>query len=156
MANRLKEWARSIKRDVRALYLASRDPRVPWYAKALGIADRTGSLEPGKMADVVLWSADPFSVYAMAEQVYIDGALTFDRHDPRFQALIRGATESLAAWNGSVMTLTGLGDPEIIIGQVVSSGAQDGEKLGRKVNGKGGLACGSGVCHEGWDRACVG
>ena len=54
-------------------------------AKALGIGARTGSLEPGKMADVVLWSADPFSVYAVAEQVYIDGALTFDRHDPRFQ-----------------------------------------------------------------------
>jgi imidazolonepropionase-like amidohydrolase len=54
-------------------------------AKALGIADRTGSLEAGKMADVVLWSADPFSVYAVAERVYIDGALTFDRHDPRFQ-----------------------------------------------------------------------
>jgi site-specific recombinase XerD len=32
------------------------------------------------------------------------------------------------------------------------SGAQDGEKLGREVNGKGGQACGSGVCHEGWDR----
>jgi hypothetical protein len=33
--NRLKEWARGIKR---ALYLASHDPRVPWYAKALGTA----------------------------------------------------------------------------------------------------------------------
>ncbi|MFX6254428.1 amidohydrolase family protein, partial [Acinetobacter baumannii] len=33
-------------------------------AKAAGVADRTGSLEVGKMADVVLWSANPFSVYA--------------------------------------------------------------------------------------------
>src|SRR5690242_8021749 len=31
---RLLAWARRIKRDVHALYLASRDPRVPWYAKA--------------------------------------------------------------------------------------------------------------------------
>lgn len=32
---RLKDWARSLKRDVVALWLAARDPRVPWYAKAL-------------------------------------------------------------------------------------------------------------------------
>ena len=37
MADRLKDWARIIKRDTYALYLASRDPRVPWYAKALAI-----------------------------------------------------------------------------------------------------------------------
>jgi len=51
-------------------------------AKALGIDDRTGSLAPGKMADVVLWSADPFSVYAKAEKVFVDGALVYDREDP--------------------------------------------------------------------------
>jgi len=33
-----KRWARSIKRDTHALYLASCDPRVPWYAKAVAIA----------------------------------------------------------------------------------------------------------------------
>ena len=38
MLQRLKIWARSLKRDVHALYLAARDPRVPWYAKALAIA----------------------------------------------------------------------------------------------------------------------
>ena len=51
-------------------------------AKALGIDDRTGSLEKGKMADVVIWSGDPLSVYALAEQVFIDGALIFKRDDP--------------------------------------------------------------------------
>lgn len=51
-------------------------------AKALGIADRTGSLEKGKMADVVVWSKNPFSVYALAEKVFIDGALMYDRDDP--------------------------------------------------------------------------
>ena len=30
-------WARTIKLDAHALFLASRDPRVPWYAKAIGI-----------------------------------------------------------------------------------------------------------------------
>lgn len=34
---RLRTWARGIKRDVRALYLAAKDPRVPWYAKALAL-----------------------------------------------------------------------------------------------------------------------
>ncbi len=38
-----------------------------------------GTLEPGKLADVVLWNRDPFSVYALADQVYIDGARVFDR-----------------------------------------------------------------------------
>jgi imidazolonepropionase-like amidohydrolase len=50
-------------------------------AKALGILDRTGTLEPGKMADVVVWNGTPFSVYAHAEQVYIDGARIYDRND---------------------------------------------------------------------------
>lgn len=51
-------------------------------AKIMGVADRTGSLEPGKMADVVLWSKNPFSVYAIAEKVFIDGALVLDTSDP--------------------------------------------------------------------------
>ena len=51
-------------------------------AKSLGIADQTGSLEVGKAADVVLWDDDPFSVYARAEKVFIDGALLFDRTNP--------------------------------------------------------------------------
>jgi imidazolonepropionase-like amidohydrolase len=48
-------------------------------ARALGIDDVTGTLEAGKMADVVVWSGDPFSVYTLADQVYIDGALVYDR-----------------------------------------------------------------------------
>jgi len=51
-------------------------------AKSLGILDQTGTLEPGKMADVVIWNGNPFSVYAKADQVFIDGALIFDRANP--------------------------------------------------------------------------
>lgn len=51
-------------------------------AKSLGIFEQTGSLEAGKNADLVIWSADPFSTYAQAEQVYLDGALVYDRNDP--------------------------------------------------------------------------
>ncbi len=50
-------------------------------AKAMGILDQTGTLEAGKMADVVLWNGNPFSSYAQAEQVYVDGARLYDRHD---------------------------------------------------------------------------
>lgn len=46
MAGKLKDWARAIKRDVHALYLAGRDPRVPWYAKALAIAVAGYALSP--------------------------------------------------------------------------------------------------------------
>jgi len=52
-------------------------------ATALGIADKTGSLKPGKMADVVLWNGNPFSVYTRPEKVWIDGALMYDADDPK-------------------------------------------------------------------------
>lgn len=50
-------------------------------AKAMGIDSLTGSLEKGKMADVVLWNGDPLSVYTRPEKVWIDGALMFDAMD---------------------------------------------------------------------------
>ncbi|MFA5899120.1 MAG: YkvA family protein [Hyphomicrobium sp.] len=46
MMGRLRGWARSIKRDVHALYLSARDPRVPWYAKAVAIAVAAYALSP--------------------------------------------------------------------------------------------------------------
>jgi imidazolonepropionase-like amidohydrolase len=52
-------------------------------AQALGIADKTGSLKPGKMADVVLWNGNPFSAYTRPEKVWIDGALLYDAFDPK-------------------------------------------------------------------------
>jgi imidazolonepropionase-like amidohydrolase len=54
-------------------------------AKSLGIDDRTGSLEVGKMADIVIWNDNPFSVYAKANRVFIDGALVYDRDNPDLQ-----------------------------------------------------------------------
>jgi imidazolonepropionase-like amidohydrolase len=54
-------------------------------AKALGIADRTGSLKPGKMADVVLWNGNPFSIYTRPDKVWIDGALLYDAANPRLR-----------------------------------------------------------------------
>ncbi len=44
----------------------------------MGVDERTGSLEAGKMADVVLWDRQPFSVYARAQRVWADGVVTYD------------------------------------------------------------------------------
>jgi imidazolonepropionase-like amidohydrolase len=61
----------------------TREDAIKWLtinpATIIGISKQTGSLEPGKMADLVLWSSDPFSVYASPDLVFIDGALVHDR-----------------------------------------------------------------------------
>jgi uncharacterized membrane protein YkvA (DUF1232 family) len=46
MLSRIKTWARNLKRDSHAVYLASRDPRVPWYAKILAVAVAAYALSP--------------------------------------------------------------------------------------------------------------
>lgn len=46
MLARLKGWARAIKRDVHALWLAARDPRTPWYARALALGLAAYALSP--------------------------------------------------------------------------------------------------------------
>jgi imidazolonepropionase-like amidohydrolase len=66
-------------------------------AWALGIHDRVGTLEAGKNADVVVWSHNPFSVYARADQVFIDGALMYDRMN---RAASRGPTSRWALPGG--------------------------------------------------------
>ncbi|HEX9611069.1 MAG TPA: amidohydrolase family protein [Gemmatimonadales bacterium] len=67
----------------------TRDQALRWVtanpAWVLGLDSIVGTLEAGKMADVVVWSADPFSVYARALQVYNDGWLVYDRNDPAHQ-----------------------------------------------------------------------
>ena len=50
----------------------------------IGVDDRTGSIDKGKDADLVLWNMDPLSTYARVEKVYIDGDLFFDSSLPGF------------------------------------------------------------------------
>jgi imidazolonepropionase-like amidohydrolase len=78
-----QEAAKAMARGVRMGLDIPRERAMTWLtlnaAKALGIDKVTGTLENGKMGDVVIWNGDPFSVYALAEQVFIDGVLTYDR-----------------------------------------------------------------------------
>jgi imidazolonepropionase-like amidohydrolase len=53
-------------------------------AKAMGVDREVGTLEVGKMADVVIWNRDPFSVYAYAEEVLVDGVEVYRRGDPSY------------------------------------------------------------------------
>jgi imidazolonepropionase-like amidohydrolase len=84
-----QEAAKAMAAGNRAGIPITREQAIRWLtinpAKAIGVDKQTGSLEAGKMADVVVWSGDPFSVYSRAEKVFVDGALLFDRDDPRRQ-----------------------------------------------------------------------
>jgi uncharacterized membrane protein YkvA (DUF1232 family) len=46
ISTRVRAWAREIKRDVHAVYLAAHDPRVPWYAKAAALCVAAYALSP--------------------------------------------------------------------------------------------------------------
>jgi uncharacterized membrane protein YkvA (DUF1232 family) len=46
MDGKLKDWARSIRRDAHAVYLAARDPRTPWHAKVLAVCVAGYALSP--------------------------------------------------------------------------------------------------------------
>jgi len=85
---RLNQEAAKAQADGRRIGIDIPDAKViGWFtynaAKTMGIGERTGSLEAGKMADVVLWNGNPLSVYSRPEKVWIDGALMFDALDAR-------------------------------------------------------------------------
>ena len=77
MTGTLKDWARTIKRDAHAVYLAARDPRVPWYAKALALCIAGYALSPidlipdfvpvlGYLDDVILL---PLGIWAVVKLI---------------------------------------------------------------------------------------
>ena len=79
-----QEASKALSAGLRAGYDISKARAIKWItsnpAKAAGIYEETGSLKVGKNADVVIWSKNPFSVYSIAETVFIDGALAFDKN----------------------------------------------------------------------------
>jgi uncharacterized membrane protein YkvA (DUF1232 family) len=109
-AARLADWARSVRRDVRAVYLASRDPRTPWYAKAVAIAVAAYALSPidlipdfipvlGQLDDVIIV---PLGIWLVVRMIPPDvlsehraAAAVLDRDGPKSTA---GAVVIVSIW----------------------------------------------------------
>jgi imidazolonepropionase-like amidohydrolase len=78
-----QDAAKAMAAARRAGIAVSDDEALRWItanaAWALGISDQTGRLAEGLAADVVVWSAHPFSIYAEPDLVFVDGVLEHDR-----------------------------------------------------------------------------
>ncbi|THF60112.1 DUF1232 domain-containing protein [Mesorhizobium composti] len=120
MRDGLKSWARSVKRDVHAIYLAARDPRTPWYAKALALFVAGYALSPidlipdfipvlGYLDDAIIVPLGVLLVIrmippdVMAEK-RVEAAVALDRPVSRTAATVIVAlwiaAVALAAWGG--------------------------------------------------------
>ena len=77
-----QEAAKALRQGRAAGLKVTKQDALKWItwnpAWALGIEDQVGSLEKGKRADLVIWDKDPFSVYASAQYVFVDGMLRYD------------------------------------------------------------------------------
>jgi imidazolonepropionase-like amidohydrolase len=81
MGRRLnQEAAKTIKygglTEIQALKLITLNP-----AKMLHIDDKVGSIKVGKVADLVLWTDNPLSIYAKVNTTIIDGEIYFDKDE---------------------------------------------------------------------------
>lgn len=98
MARRLnQEAAKTMKygglTETEALKLVTLNP-----AKMLHIDDKVGSIKPGKVADLVLWTDHPLSVYAKADKTIIDGQIYFDREeDAKLREYVRAERARIIA-----------------------------------------------------------
>ena len=103
--------------DDEALALVTINP-----AKQLRIDNRVGSLETGKDADVVIWNNHPLSTYAIADRVYIDGQIFYDRQaDARRLTDARSEKTRLAAAEGRTSPTA---DPQASSPRPRASGAE--------------------------------
>jgi uncharacterized membrane protein YkvA (DUF1232 family) len=109
-AARLADWARTVRRDVRAVYLASRDPRTPWHVKAAAMAVAAYALSPidlipdfipvlGQLDDVIIV---PLGIWLVLRMIPPDvlsehraAAAVIDRDGPKSTA---GAVAIVSIW----------------------------------------------------------
>jgi len=120
MVSRLKSWASRLKRDVHAIYLASRDPRVPWYAKALAIAVAAYALSPidlipdvipviGYLDDLILLPLGIWLVVALIPRdIMVECRARADRASQR-PVSRAGMAVIILLWIASAVTLAWIG-----------------------------------------------
>ena len=77
-------------------------------ARMLDLDDRVGTLEPGKDADFVLLSGDPFSTYTRIVETWVEGERRFDLDDPDDRAIAEGGYGALGP--SAVHTFHGYGE----------------------------------------------
>ena len=101
-------------------------------AKQLRIDSRVGSLEPGKDADVVIWNHHPLSSYAIAERVYIDGTVYYDRkgEEGRLTALKKEKSTLAAAEGGTRPPTTTPQENPRATGRDGEAGSPEGARQG--------------------------
>ncbi|AZN99313.1 DUF1232 domain-containing protein [Mesorhizobium sp. M9A.F.Ca.ET.002.03.1.2] len=120
MNSKLKDWARAVKRDAHAVYLAAGDPRTPWYAKALALCVAGYALSPidlipdfipvlGYLDDAIIV---PLGILAVMKMIPPEvmaehraaAALAAERPVSRTAAMVIacvwGVSVALAAWLG--------------------------------------------------------
>jgi uncharacterized membrane protein YkvA (DUF1232 family) len=115
---RARQWARTIKRDAGAVWIAARDPRVPWYAKALAAAVAAYALSPidlipdfvpllGYLDDVIIVPAGILLVVhlipdSLMEEFRAEAARRLERPTSRLAAVcivsLWSVAFTLAAW----------------------------------------------------------
>lgn len=97
------EMARRLNQEAaKSVLYAGMKPEDAWNmvtinpAKLLRVDERVGSIQEGKDADIVLWNADPLSIYARAEKTWVDGILFFDREkEPEIRARVQAERNRL-------------------------------------------------------------
>ena len=83
-------------------------------AKQLGIDKRTGSVEVGKDADLVIWTTHPFDVFSRVESTFVDGEMLFDRaKDAQMRTDMAKEREALEKLDVNRAPATGGGPPRI-------------------------------------------
>ncbi len=101
-AAKAMHWGRAAGIEV------TEDHALQWITKnaanAIGVGAQTGTLEVGKMADVVIWNGNPLSVYARVERVFIDGVAVYEQSAPFTTDFEAGQTMPTDLWSGGGIT----------------------------------------------------
>ncbi|WP_291846147.1 YkvA family protein [Bradyrhizobium sp.] len=120
MLSGIKTWSNTLKRDGHAIYLASRDPRVPWYAKALAIVVAGYALSPidlipdfipivGYLDELILLPLGIWLVVALIPAETMDEYRARADEAGRRPTSRAGMVAIILLWIAGALTLGGIG-----------------------------------------------